>query len=197
MLMNSVARECRDGWHVEATYSHGALVSFTATAADPDDDAGPVSCSPLSGSLFALGTTTVACTSTDSHGNIGTASFTVTVRDTIPPTIKRVTPSETRLWPPNHRRVPVTLTVEAKDRVTPTPICQITTVTSNEPGRDQWTITGPLSLTLVASRDGRGQGRVYTIAVTCRDGAGNVSRPTDAIVVVPHDNDGHGDDNKG
>jgi hypothetical protein len=92
---------------IETTYSHGALVSFTVTAADPDNDAGAVNCSPLSGSLFPLGTTTVSCTSTNTHGNIGTASFTVTVCDTIPPTITRVVPSQTLLWPPNRRRVPV------------------------------------------------------------------------------------------
>ena len=36
-------------------------------------------CSPQSGSLFQIGTTTVTCTATDSAGNVATNSFTVTV----------------------------------------------------------------------------------------------------------------------
>ncbi len=43
--------------------------------------------SPASGSLFALGTTTVQCSATDSHNNTGTGSLTVTVVDTTPPTV--------------------------------------------------------------------------------------------------------------
>ena len=37
------------------------------------------SCTPASGSTFALGTTTVNCTASDAAGNTGTASFNVTV----------------------------------------------------------------------------------------------------------------------
>jgi len=62
-----------------ATSPSGASVTFTASATDPDDAAGPVQCNPASGSTFPIGTTTVTCTSTDTHGNTGTASFTVTV----------------------------------------------------------------------------------------------------------------------
>jgi hypothetical protein len=50
-----------------------------ATATDAVDGALPVSCDHTSGSSFPVGTTTVTCTATDSHGNTGSASFTVTV----------------------------------------------------------------------------------------------------------------------
>lgn len=66
---------------VDATGPAGAAVTFAATATDPDDAAGPVSCSSASGSTFPIGTTTVSCTSTDSFGNTGSAAFTITVRD--------------------------------------------------------------------------------------------------------------------
>ena len=72
---------------VEATSPSGAAVTFAVTASDPDDMAGAVTCSPNSGSTFPLGTTTVTCSSTDTHGNTGNASFTVTVRDTIAPSL--------------------------------------------------------------------------------------------------------------
>ena len=49
----------------EATSSAGAYVTFTVTAADTDASPLTPSCSPLSGTLFALGsTTTVTCTAT-------------------------------------------------------------------------------------------------------------------------------------
>lgn len=64
---------------VDPTSQVGAVVTFSVTATDPDDAAGPVTCSPASGSTFPIGTTTVSCTSTDSHGNTGTNGFSVTV----------------------------------------------------------------------------------------------------------------------
>jgi hypothetical protein len=64
---------------VDATGPDGAAVSFTATASDAGGTAGPVVCSPSSGSTFAIGVTTVVCSSTDSYGNVGTAGFTITV----------------------------------------------------------------------------------------------------------------------
>jgi len=71
----------------EATGPLGAIVMYPASAADPDDAVSSQSCSPASGSTFALGTTTVNCVATDTHGNTGTASFTVTVVDTSPPSL--------------------------------------------------------------------------------------------------------------
>jgi hypothetical protein len=73
---------------VEATGPAGAVVPFsTVTASDLVDGAITVSCSPASGSMFALGTTTVTCTATDAHGNTAAATFTVTVQDTTAPVI--------------------------------------------------------------------------------------------------------------
>jgi len=65
---------------VEATSPGGAIVTWEASATDPDDAAGSATCNPPSGSFFATGTTTpVTCSSTDTHGNTGSAGFTVTV----------------------------------------------------------------------------------------------------------------------
>jgi hypothetical protein len=72
----------------EATSPTGAVVTFTATATDETAPANPaVTCSPASGSTFPIATTTVTCSATDAAGNTGSASFTVTVQDTTPPTI--------------------------------------------------------------------------------------------------------------
>lgn len=71
----------------EATSAAGAEVTFAASAKDAVDGSTPVSCVPASGSQFALGATKVTCTSTDSRGNTGTGSATITVRDTTAPSL--------------------------------------------------------------------------------------------------------------
>ncbi len=82
---------------VEATGPSGAIVTFEVTASDLVD--GPIvpTCLPASGSTFALGVTEVACTATDSAGNIATATFTVTVEDTTPPVITLIGSPTVRL----------------------------------------------------------------------------------------------------
>jgi hypothetical protein len=62
-----------------ATSSAGAVVTFTATALDVVDGARLVTCTPASGSTFAIGTMTVTCSAADTHSNTATGSFTVTV----------------------------------------------------------------------------------------------------------------------
>lgn len=71
----------------EATSADGAHATFHATARDLVDGDVPTTCDAESGSAFALGTTAVTCQATDEAGNTGSASFTVTVRDTTPPAV--------------------------------------------------------------------------------------------------------------
>ena len=63
---------------VAATSASGAVVTYSATATDPDSTAS-VSCYPPSGSVFPIGTTTVSCTASDPAGNASQAGFQVTV----------------------------------------------------------------------------------------------------------------------
>ena len=65
----------------EATGPSGAIVNYPPpTATDNVGVTVGPSCSPLSGSTFPIGVTTVNCTAEDAAGNVGTASFTVTVQ---------------------------------------------------------------------------------------------------------------------
>jgi hypothetical protein len=64
---------------VKATGPAGAAVSFTASATDLVDGPVPVTCTPASGSIFKVGTTTVHCAASDAHGNKANGSFTITV----------------------------------------------------------------------------------------------------------------------
>jgi hypothetical protein len=63
----------------------GAIVNYTATATDAVDGSVYVACKPLSGTLFPLGTTTVRCTTSDSHANPSAGSFLVNVSRSLPP----------------------------------------------------------------------------------------------------------------
>ncbi len=73
---------------VAALDPSGVTVNFTASANDKVDGPVAVTCSPVSGSVFIVGTTTVNCSATDSHSNTVSGSFTVTVTlDTTPPVL--------------------------------------------------------------------------------------------------------------
>ena len=124
-------------------------------------------------------------------------SISVTVEevplDTTPPVIENLTADPNVLWPPNHKMRPVAISVEATDDSGEEPACEITLVTSSEPvtgpgdtTSPDWIVTGPLSVDLRAERLGSGDGRIYTIEVTCTDEAGNQASST-VEVLVPHD----------
>ena len=146
---------------------------------------------PASGEQFAIATTTVNCTVTDHAGHTTTGSFTVTVTDAIAPVIAVATPSLGSLSPPNHQMVPITIAVSATDNLGPAPVCSVTGVTSNEAQiglgdgdtPNDWVLTGGLTLQLRAERAGGGDGRVYTVTITCVDGAGNPATRTTTVSV--------------
>lgn len=76
---------------VPATSPSGAVVTYTTpTATDNVDGTVPVSCTPLSGSTFPIGSTVVTCSATDAAGNSAQSTFTVVVTplpDTTPPAL--------------------------------------------------------------------------------------------------------------
>jgi len=74
---------------VEAASAAGAIAAYTApNASDTVDGTTTTACLPVSGSLFALGSTIVTCSKTDAAGNPAVpATFTVHVHDTTAPVI--------------------------------------------------------------------------------------------------------------
>jgi CSLREA domain-containing protein len=64
----------------DATSQNGTVVTYAVSASDPDDAVASLACVPASGSTFPIGTTTVVCTATDTHGNSASSSFTVHVK---------------------------------------------------------------------------------------------------------------------
>jgi uncharacterized protein DUF4114 len=144
---------------------------------------------------LALGVHTISVTVKDNtSGATESASVVITVRDTTPPVITSVTPSMPQLstlWPGDHKMVNVAFSVAVTDTCDPSPVCTITSITSNEPllgcgSGDQspdWNITAPLAADLRAERCGTGDGRHYTITVTCKDASGNGSSANGTVTV--------------
>ena len=93
------------------------------------------------------------------------------------------------LWPPNNkmRQVSIAVSTEAGPAVSG---CVISAVHSSEgsplPGELDWQVTGPLTVNLKAARTGSGEGRTYTVTVTCTTHA--LSPVTASVtVLVLHD----------
>jgi hypothetical protein len=133
----------------------------------------------------------------DELGRSDDDTTTVTVQDTTQPSVE-VWAGPDVLWPPNHKLVPVSISVAAEDACDPGPLeCWVTDVRSSEPQDAQgdghtdpdWSITGPLELLLRAETAGGGTGRVYTAAVVCVDAEGNEAT-AEADVHVPHNRRG-------
>jgi hypothetical protein len=105
---------------VEATGPNGAVATFsTPTATDNLDSLVAVTCAPVSGSVFPLGTTSVQCSATDAAGNASQASFTVTVRDTTGPTLTLPGAITDQATSPAGKAI--TFAATASDVVTPSP----------------------------------------------------------------------------
>lgn len=171
----------------------GAIVNYTITASDNCTSSVTVTVQPASGTFFAVGVTTVNARATDAAGNTATCSFTVTVNDVEPPVIHNLSVTPPVLWPPNHKMKNITADYTSTDNC-PGPItCEIT-VTSDEPqsgtgNGDQspdWDILNDHHLKLRAERAGHGDGRVYTVKITCTDQYANSTSGT-KTVLVPHD----------
>ena len=106
------------------TNASGTTVSWQdadVSATDIVDGSVSTTCSPQSGSTFVVGATTVTCTATDSHGNTGSAAFTVTVTliDDQAPTV--TVPDSTTVEATGPGGAVVTYTASASDNADPSP----------------------------------------------------------------------------
>ena len=130
--------------------------------------------------------------------------------DVTPPNLDDVRADPPYLWPPNHKMVPVTVSVMDDDACAAETVCVITNVTSNQPVRGRndhtspdWVVTEGLTVDLRAERlnqvpngnNGHGNGngnsmdamagvqaREYELTVMCTDAAGNSAS---GEVIVP------------
>lgn len=159
-----------------------------------DPDGGPVTLQQTPPGPYPLGESIVTLRVSDETGLADTCIATVIVEDLEPPIIENVNANPDLLWSPNHKMVEVVVIADVSDNCDTETVCQITSVSSNEPvnglgdgdTEPDWVITGDLIVDLRAERSGAGDGRVYTITVECTDESGNTST-SDVTVTVPHD----------
>ena len=131
----------------------------------------------------------------DAFGQSDEDTAAVQVVDTTAPALS-VSASPTVLWPPNHKLVPVTVTVDASDTCDPNPTLRLVSITSNEGHladgsghtspdiQDAQFGTDDRQFLLRAERSGGGTGRIYTIIYEAEDANGNVSA-RQVTVAVP------------
>lgn len=136
---------------------------------------------------------------TDSHGETDSIEVLVVIRDSSPPAII-VTTDHATLWPPNHRLVPVRLTLQAVDRCDPSPAVHLVSATSSEPddspgdgdGRTTVDVVGAdvgapdTEVFLRAERSAGGFGRSYELMFAATDASGNQASAV-SLTSVPRD----------
>ena len=139
--------------------SDGARVTYSVSARDGVDGRVSVSCSPSSDSVFAVGSTTVSCTASDSAGNVRRASFVVNVKlnhmITVPDTITKSTTN------PNGLVVEYQVTARDESNIMLSPVCS------------------PASGSLFPARP-------TTVNCTVEDSSGNVGRASFLVNVLFH-----------
>lgn len=138
---------------------------------------------------YPTGATVITWTATDTHSNTASCTQTITVKDNQAPTITGISATPSVLWPPNHTMRDVTISYTSADN------CGIAncslSVSSNEPidgtgdgdTSPDWIIVDGNHLKLRAERSAQGNGRIYTITITCTDVNGNSTSQTVNVVV--------------
>jgi len=174
--------------------ANGAPLSAVLTP-PPDDNYGALAVRPTDDVLFggdgaggfiftidpATGIRTQVGSST---GNtfIGALSFRACVIG-----IASATASPSSLWPPNNKLVNVAIGYTATDTCgAAAPVTCSLSVASNEGSSADWSVVDAHDVQLRATRDGGGNGRIYTVTITCTDTAGAASNAA-VTVTVPHD----------
>lgn len=190
------------------TGANPMIVEVGSTFVDPGATASDLCAGPLDNSILVaggvnasvVGTYQVTYSVSDGY-NTTAVTRTVRVVDTTPPGLSAIVATPNTLWPPNHQMEKVRLLYTATDLGGPV-ACSIG-VTSNETHwshrrnrQPDWRIVSPTVLWLRAEREPWGHGRIYTIAVSCRDESGNtaVGKTT---VAVPKSRGHRGPDDRG
>ncbi|WP_248930826.1 DUF7594 domain-containing protein [Paenibacillus hamazuiensis] len=130
----------------------------------------------------------------DAGGNLGTATASVSWIDKEAPKLK-VTADKPDLGQPNHKLVPIQVTLQADGTGSRIASLKLASIASNEPdnGQGDGDTAGDIqdanfgqndtSFLLRAERSGKGSGRVYTITYTAADEAGNEANASVQVTV--------------
>jgi hypothetical protein len=180
---------------LECAGHSGTLVTLNgSTSSDPDGDTlsyiwtdeakNLVGTTAMAQLTVNVGARTFTLTVTDPAGLSSAATTHVTVRDTVAPTLS-ASLSPNSLWPPNHKLVQITATVQASDTCCANPTVQLVSITSsdsNDSNDIQRVGGGPVpfgsdvrSFLLRAERSNSGAPRIYTVTYKATDASGNLT----------------------
>jgi hypothetical protein len=144
----------------EATSASGAVVSYSVATATDAVGVASLTYSQNSGTQFSLGATTVTVTAKDAANNTSTGAFTVTVKDTTPPTLS----------------VPANITAEATSANGAAVTYPAATATD--------AVTASPAITYSAASGSTFALGTTTVNVAAKDTAGNTSTGSFTITVV-------------
>jgi uncharacterized repeat protein (TIGR01451 family) len=170
-------------------------VTFTSLAPGESETiifVATVNCSVADRTVIS-NTATVRSSTPDPNLDNNSATATTTASNP-PPTISGASANPSVLWPPNHKLVNVTVNYTVTDNCPLPPNSCTLSVISNEPingtgdgnTSPDWIILDAHHVQLRAERAGNGDGRIYTIGITCVDSGRNSSHKH-VDVTVPHD----------
>ena len=101
------------------------------------------------------------------------------------PVISDVSAAPNVLWPANHKMVPVVVGYTVADDCDPAPLCSLS-IGGNKGGSGDWEVLDVHNVNLRAEREGKGDGRIYTITISCQNSQ-DLSSSATVAVIVPHD----------
>lgn len=109
-----------------------------------------------------------------------------------PPIISTASATPDILWPPNHKLVDVTIDYTVTE---PCPHKCVLSVSSDEPingvgdgnTSPDWQVIDAHHALLRAERSGPGNGRIYTVTITCTNDLNQETSSENVLVLVPHD----------
>jgi uncharacterized protein (TIGR03118 family) len=95
------------------------------------------------------------------------------------------------LWPPNNKFVPVAIGYSVSDNCDAEPVCSLSVTAADSRGginntADSSAVVDAHNVELLASRNGGGDGRVYSVEISCKDKL-PLSSSAVVTVTVPHD----------
>jgi hypothetical protein len=179
--------------------AEGAVASFAPTVTD--NCGASVTCTPPSGTNISEDSpTAVSCVAVDNSGNRASCRFQIAVQDALPPVVTTKADANgfiASLWPPNHAYHRVSLADCIKEAIDTCDGAAVTSaivnVTSDEPesGKGDNTcndivIVDSTHVQLRAERNGKGDGRVYSISAAVTDDDGNSTPVTCNVEVRKH-----------
>ena len=109
-----------------------------------------------------------------------------------PPVISNASATPDILWPPDHKFVEVTINYTVTE---PCPNTCVLSVSSNEPingvgdgnTSPDWQVIDSHHVLLRAERSGPGNGRIYTVNITCTNNLNQETSSKSVMILVPHD----------